>query len=284
MDHLGTRVTAGCWSRRRFLQAASLASFAAALPQLARAAGGVAAGAALSVGYVLGSDEVGDPTRPAWLTAWRAASQSRAAGESSSAGSSPALQVVPAAELLGDPRLAVVPVRVAVLGLYPELDDVPGATFDLVLTVHFDTGDPFHPELPFHAWGWRDDPAPSSGSPTRFTVPVERELGLRLSLDVRQVEESVGLSRMLPGGGGVRRQGGAGTAGTAARTAWSLATTLSLGLESAAPKLQRGVYLLGLQAGMWEWPGELPAGAFPGELPPSLVVAIDAAEEAGEVF
>lgn len=274
MDAFASRTSTGGWSRRRFLQAASLATFAATLPRFA-----LAAGAALSVGYVLGSEEDGDPTRPGWWTAWRAASQSRAAGESSLAASSPALQVVPAAELLGDPRLAVVPVRLAVLGLYPEPDDVPGSTFDLVLTVRFATDDPAVPELPFHAWGWRDDPAPSAGSPTRFTVPVERDLGLRLSLDVRQVEEpATGLSRMLPAGGGVRRRSGA--AGTAARSDWSLATTLSLGLEPATPKLQRGVYLLGLEAGMWEWPGELPAGAFPGELPPSLVVAIDAAEEA----
>jgi hypothetical protein len=278
---------AGGWSRRRFLQTASLAALASALPRFAWASEGAVAGPPLSVGYVLGSEDAADVLRPPWLNAWRAESLLRAAGESYFGESQPWLQVVPAEDLFGDPRLAVVPVRLAVLGLYPELDDVPGATFDMVLDVHFATGDPFLPEATFHAWGWRDDPAVTAGAATRFTVPVERDGGLRLSLDVRQVE--TGLRRMVPRGGGVRQ--GAATAASrvaapaAARLGWRQQTVLSVGLDPTLPKLQRGVYLLGLEAGMWAQGGELPAGAFPGELPPSLVVAIDAVEEAtGEVF
>jgi len=175
-----------------------------------------------------------------------------------------------------------VPVRVAVLGLYPEVDDVPGVTFDMVLTVHFFTGDPFLPVAPFHAWGWRDDPAPSSGSPIRFTVPVERDAGLRFTLDVIQVERPVG-RRALGHGGGVR-PGGAGRAAGAAsaavgRSTWRQETVLSVGAEPGVPKLQRGVYLLGLSPNLWAQPADLPAGAFPDELPPSLVVAVEAVEE-----
>ena len=193
--------------------------------------------------------------------------------------------MVPAAELPGDPYLAVVPVRMAVLGLYPEIDDVPDATFDMVLTVHFTTGDPFAPELPFYAWGWRDDPAPSSGSPTRFTVPVERETGLRLSLDVHQVERS-SIRHVTARRGGVGPRGAAAdsaartVAAASARSSWTQETVLSAGVEAGVPKLQRGVYLLGLEAGMWARPGDLPAGALPSELAPSLVVAVEAAEEA----
>lgn len=277
---------AGGWSRRRFLKLASLSAAVGVLPRFAFAQGGAAAaGAPLSVGYVWGSEEAADVLRPDWWSPFRAASLVRAAGERSIAETQRPLEVVPADQLLGDPRLAVVPVRVAVLGLYPEVDDVPGVTFDMVLTVHFHTGDPFLPVVPFHAWGWRDDPAPSSGSPTRFTVPVERDAGLRFTLDVVQVERPAAL-RALGLGGGVRA-GGASRAGGAAsaavgRSTWRQEAVLSVGAEPGVPKLQRGVYLLGLEPNLWARPSDLPAGAFPDELPPSLVIAVEAVEEEWE--
>lgn len=235
--------------------------------------GGSGAGSgmpAISVGYVLGSEQLPDVARPDWWSAVRDAPA--AARAFSSAGDAAAVEVVPATTLLGDPRLAVVPVQVAVLGLYPQVDDVPGSTFDLLLTVNYATGDPFLPEVPFHAWGWRDDPASTSGSPLRFTVPVERERGLRLSLDVREVQQG----RRAAASGGGRR------VGRAARRAWSQETVLSVGLEPHLPKLQRGIYLLGLEPSTWERGGELWAGALPSELPPSLVVAVEEAPEAAE--
>ena len=286
---MAATMCAGGWSRRRFLQLASLSAAAGVWPRLAFAQEGAAAGAPLSVGYVLGSEEAADVLRPAWWSPFRTASLVRAAGESAFAAAQAPLEVVPADQLLGDPRLAVVPVRVAVLGLYPEVDDVPGFTFDMVLTVHFFTGDPFLPVVPFHAWGWRDDPAVTAGAPIRFTVPVERDTGLRFSLDVRQVERG---RRVQTGGTAVRRPGGSqggGAVGGAGgglkaspggtRTAWSQAAVLSVGVEPGVAKLQRGTYLLGLEPRMWEQGGELPAGAFPDDLPPSLVVAVEAFEE-----
>lgn len=259
---------AGALSRRRFLELASWTAAAGALPRLAFAGDGEEARAAasgeatvpLSVGYVVGSEDLADVARPPWWPVWLAASTARAAaGRRAVAAPAAPLDVLPAAELPGDPYLAVVPVRVAVLGLYPELDDVPGATFDMVLTAEFVTGDPLVPELTFYAWGWRDDPAPSSGAPLRFTVPVERESGLRLTLDVRTAQA-----------GGARA--------AARRSAWRQETVLSPGIESGVPKLQRGLYLLGLDRGMWDRPGELPAGALPDELSPSLVLGIEAEE------
>jgi len=68
---------AGGWSRRRFLQLASLSAAASVLPRLVFAQGGaaaVAAGAPLSVGYVLGSEEAADVLRPAWWSPFRTAS------------------------------------------------------------------------------------------------------------------------------------------------------------------------------------------------------------------
>ena len=278
---------AGVCSRRRFLQLASLTAAAGALPQLAfageedAAAGEAAASTPLSVGYVVGSEDLADVARPDWWPAWRSASAVRAAGSSAAAATADPLEVMPAAELPGDPFLAVVPVRVAVLGLYPEFDDVPDATFDLVLTARFVTGDPFAPELPFYAWGWRDDPAPSSGSPIRFTVPVERESGLRLALDARQVKRQAARFA-VPGDGGLRVRAGSaratGAASAGRRSAWRQEAALSVGIEAAAPKLQRGVYLLGLEPRLWDRRGELPAGALPSELAPSLVIGVEAAE------
>ena len=277
---MATSFGAGGFSRRRFVQLASLAAAAGLVPKLALAQAAAASGAPLSVGYVLGSEDLADPLRPDWWAPWRTASTLRAAGESGLAASQVPLQVVPADEIPGDPRLAVVPVRMAVLGLYPEVDDVPGATFDMVLTVHFHTGDPFLPVVPFHAWGWRDDPAASSGSPTRFTVPVERDTGLRMTLDVRQVE-ALQVGRARSAGGGVRAGAASrsGAASSAARSAWTQETVLSVGVEPGVPTLQRGVYLLGLEPNLWARPADLPAGAFPDELPPSLVVAIEAVED-----
>jgi hypothetical protein len=64
---------------------------------------------------VLGSEEAANVLRPAWWSPFRTASLVRAAGESAFAAAQAPLEVVPADQLLGDPRLAVVPVRVAVL-------------------------------------------------------------------------------------------------------------------------------------------------------------------------
>lgn len=270
-------------SRRRFLK---LASAAVALPWLPLGAGaqgrlGAAVGAAqaspLSVGYVLGSEDLADVARPEWWPALRRAAPEARAFSTTGEELGP-LDVVPATSLLGDPRLAVVPVRFAVLGLYPEVDDVTGSTFDVVLTVHFVTGDPALPEVPFHAWGWRDDPAPTTGSPLRFTVPVERDSGLRLELDVREVRRQPSLGVAIGGASPV--EGASRVAGAViSRQSWRQETILTVGLESYLPKLQRGVYLLGLEPRLWEQGGELVPGALPSELAPSLVVSVEPLEE-----
>jgi len=64
---MGTSTCAGGWSRRRFLQLASVSAAAGMWPRLAFAQGGATApGAPLSVGYVWGSEETANVLRPAW--------------------------------------------------------------------------------------------------------------------------------------------------------------------------------------------------------------------------
>lgn len=265
-------------TRRRFLW---MASAAAALPWWARtasaqgletAAARAAAANPISVGYVMGSEDLPNVARPDWWGPLRTAAPGARAFSRDGEEVGP-LDVVPAASLPGDPLLAVVPVRMSVLGLYPEIDDVPDSTFDLLLTVHFATGDPFLPEVPYHAWGWRDDPAPTSGAPLSFVLPVDRDAGLRLALDVREVRRDRSLR--VVGAGGASRASGA----VHSRQGWRQEAILTVGLESELPKLQRGVYLLGLEPSLWDRAGELVPGALPSELPPSLVVAVEPVEE-----
>jgi hypothetical protein len=175
--------------------------------------------------------------------------------------------VVPAAELIaGDQTLANELVRVGVRGLYP----VP--TSDLVrsirLTVLFPNPDPRRRPLPFHAWSYEGRPAPSPSPPLEFVAPLTVDGGFRLQLDV------------LPAAGSQRSRRLVAEL-TQERPGGSFATDFTVDWFEGRPKLQRGVYLLGLAPSTWNGERTLPIQRRGGQRPLellSLIVTFDRVE------
>jgi hypothetical protein len=225
--------------RRDFLALSSLAAVTPLLEPFA-AAGELLANATspsskpLSIGYLEGSQFLSGLSR-------LAASLPRATvirqGDTLTSG----LQVVPASSLpSGDPSLVGGAVRLAVRGFYgPTGSGLPPA-IDLdvyVPALALAAGD----GALFHAWSYRGAPAENLSAPLSFPVWPDWTSNLALGL------------RVVPASGATR----------------NFHSTFTLAAQAGQPRLQTGVYLLGLTADAWSTPVTLPAD--PSSLPARLV-------------
>jgi hypothetical protein len=144
------------------------------------------------------------------------------------------LPVLPAVGLtLGDQRLAGGDVKLTVHGLYPaDPADCKGVEA-IDLDVLFPAPDPAVPvPARFQAWSFRRHPLNPS-PPVSFRVP----LGLdgRLDLTLRTVYRD--------GGSLVQRR---------------FQTSFTADWQAGRPKLQRGIYVLGVRPGIWDQARDLP--------------------------
>lgn len=227
----------------------------------------------LSVGFVEGSDQLADLRALPW---------ERRRGGGGDPFEEP-VRVVPAAAMpLGDQNLALGTVEVGVRGLYPGYPPRRLEGFaSTYLTVLVPSPDPLFPEpLPFFSWGAQRLPGHSTGSPTRFLVPLREDGGLEVVLEVR-----------MPRSTGLEEKGRAAPRGAAGRrlsvrpaapppSVQRFYTDFTVDWYDGRPKLQRGLYLLGLAPGTWDVPADLP---LPGGKPRydlcSLVVSVDGVAE-----
>lgn len=201
----------------------------------ARQAEGVPVSAPLSVGYVERSDLFSGFDTPPWEKALELEGE-RAEVETET------LEVYPATELpAGDPSFGWESAEITVFGLYPP--PAAGRRRGLrraALEVGYRLEDPtVATPVPFLAWAYEREPVENEGSAIRFVAPVDRELGLSLVL----YRESLATRR-------AQRQSGP--------AATSLRADFTVNLERGRPKLQRGVYLLGLRRGLFDRPVTLP--------------------------
>lgn len=239
--------------RREFLV---LSAAGLLTPWLARAAQAAAplAGSApivgppspMSIGYVDGSDAWKSLRRLPWddvQTAYAALAQGL---------EPPRSQVVSATDMpLGNQNLASTVVKVTVHGLYPGGAVRKKETLDAIdLDVFFPSPDPAFPKpLPFHAWSFRRLPGVNMGHRLSFNVPLGWDGSLAFSLVVGQL-------------GAPQRQ--------------RYDTNFTVDAVAGRPKLQRGVYLLGLGPAVWKNEATLPAYGEGTRLDlRSLVVSID---------
>lgn len=139
---------------------------------------------------------------------------------------------IPAASLpLGDPNLIGQPLQLTIHGLYPPAALTAKRQAELPFRAELDwfypVFDPIRPMLaPFFAWSLRRDGSSVSTSvPTRFTFPLDWEVLPQLSLKVTPADGSRPVE---------------------------LFTRFTLDDEPSLPRLQRGVYLLGLSPAMWD--------------------------------
>jgi hypothetical protein len=139
---------------------------------------------------------------------------------------------IPAASLpLGDPNLIGQPLQLTIHGLYPPAALTVKRRAELPsfaeLSVLYPVFDPIQPMLaPFYAWSLRRDGSSVSTSvPVRFTFPLDWEVLPQFSM------------RVVPADGGPPVE---------------LVTRFTLDDEQGLPRLQRGVYLLGLSPEMWD--------------------------------
>jgi len=195
----------------------------------------------LSVGFLDGSDEL-RRLRP---LPWQRQRGRRAE----------TLRVVPADALtVGDSRLALEWVAMSVHGFHPDPTRQQAPFRQVDLTVFFPSEDPLFPDpVPFYAWGSRRRPASSTAAPTRFVVPLRVDGGLELLLEVRDARITGGRLPLL-------------------RTY----TDFTVDPEDGRPKLQRGIYLLGVLPDAWRSSAVLPeADEKPDFARTSLVVSFE---------
>jgi hypothetical protein len=176
--------------------------------------------------------------------------------------------VLPASELpLGDQELAGESVRLTVHGFYPALRNLDtGGIASAMLIVNFPSPDP-HREapIPFFAWGFTLRPGVSKGQRVSFEVPLGVvDGGLDLALEVKPTNR--GADRLL----GVLA-GAAPGQGTRVR----FETRFTVDAQPGRPKLQKGVYFLGLGPDTWSRTIPLPGqGSRPRPDLLSLVVSV----------
>jgi len=214
-------------SRRHFL---ALGAVGVALPWaggLAQAAQAAQAPAVepLSVGFLEGSDQLSlhyDHMK------WSIPKKMSAAEPNS-------LPVLPAVGLtLGDQQLAGGDIKLTIHGLYPaDPADCKGVEA-IDLDVLFPAPDPAVP-VPARYMAWSYRRKGSASPPVSFRVP----LGLdgRLDIVMRTVSQGKGLSPM---------------------TQRRLQTSFTADWQAGRPKLQRGVYVLGVRPGIWDTEIDLP--------------------------
>jgi hypothetical protein len=115
--------------------------------------------------------------------------------------------------------------------------------------------------LPYYAWTFRRDPAVSQSSVTRMRLAPAS--GLRVGVSLDAVRGAVA--------------DGSNVAGGSASTAAAPSTVVFSGRPRRdLPTFQSGVYLLGLEQGMWSRPVTLPALDSPAwESLPSVVMVVE---------
>jgi hypothetical protein len=166
--------------------------------------------------------------------------------------------VVPARELiLGNQEMALEQLKVTVHGLYPKLLGDKGQVAPAAFTVWFPNPDPalLPGPLPFLAWEYKKKPAPSPAARLSFEMPSGTYGDVDFTLDVTETRQ-----------------------GRAVKQRYT--TRFTVDSISGMPKLQRGVYLLGLGANTWASAATLPEAGQ--KLRPelaSLVVAFDMAQK-----
>jgi hypothetical protein len=262
-----TRFSGPTFDRRDFLTLTSTglvamavgSGFGGAAAEVAASTSDQTAAEPLSVGYVAGSNRLADLRRLPWQAGLPGGDGGVRGvdGVGARVGRASPVEVVPAAGLgIGDQTLAGESVRVRICGLYPGVPGAKTATVDAAtLWVLFPSPDPALPEpLPFLAWSFDRRPE-NLAAPVGFTLPLELDGGLELSLSV--VGGGIG-TRV--GGRLAQALGGAGGAPTVAR---QLATRFTVDWERGLPRLLRGIYLLGLAPGTWDQPVDLPAAGEP---------------------
>ena len=229
--------------RRELLAWGGAAALLPAFSRAAHAQGAPAVSAAvprpMSIGFVEGSD--------GWrrLKGITAGALNRGIRREAERPPEPA-KVIPAESLIsGQQEAANELVRVRVHGLYP----IPNPTHvrNTYLTVFFPS--PEHGRnvmLPFYAWGYRNRPAPDPAPPIRFVAPLGADGALDFLLEVTPAPNNPLPRRpslVSPSPGPV---GGRFTA------------SFTVDWFAGRPKLQRGVYLLGLAPDTWSTERTLP--------------------------
>jgi hypothetical protein len=174
----------------------------------------------MSIGYVQGSGELKSFRRLPWedLSAQQLAEDAEP----------PRFEVASAKDLpLGDQNLANSVVKLTVHGLYPAARVLKREALDAIdLEVFFPSPDPAFPQpLPFHAWSYRRLPGPNVGHRLSFNVPLGLDGGLAISLVVAAI-------------GAPQRQ--------------RYDANFTVDWAQGRPKLQRGIYLLGLGPAVWD--------------------------------
>jgi len=159
---------------------------------------------------------------------------------------------------LGDTSLVGRPLRLRILGFYPPAALTPKRRWELPrsidLDVVFPPPDPALPApAPFHAWSFRNGAAWNCSPPVSFVFPLDWYVYPELSLKV------------VPAGGG---------------GALTMTTRFTLDDESGRPRLQRGLYLLGLQPGAWRLEGDM--ALLGGKAPAELFSVLLSIEPEGE--
>ena len=194
----------------------------------------------LSVGYLDGSETTPD-LRRLYLTTLRG---ERRKGVTE-------FRVVPASSLSGDPRMQGLSVRMAIMGLYPA-KSLDKALLPAGIDVDVLSTDPYSEKqepLRHFAWTFRARPWNES-PPIRFTSYAEPDRGFGFDILERPATSKLGETALRVLGGQ------AGKAVSVRRSGW-----FAFGRESSQPRLQRGVYLLGLQPGVWDEDVVLPISA-----------------------
>jgi hypothetical protein len=196
----------------------------------------------LSVGYVQGSDRFASLRPLPWpITPWVEDPEARPA----------ALRVIPAGSMLmGDPELSQETLSMRVHGLYPGLDEGIELDFDSAnLIVYYPSEDPIVGDVaPAIVWGARGGSRANAGSPVRFPVPLRVDGALDLVFEVRPSDISKGT-----GSNGMRSV--TGLSGSDRTVQY--ATSFTVDPIDGLPKIQRGIYLLGLAPDTWAQPGRL---------------------------
>lgn len=181
-------------------------------------------------------------------------------------------RVIPAAEVsTGDQSLVHTHIALRVHGVYPDVEAWWRLGIEKVeLQVLYRSHDPLVPgPFPFFAWSYDGRPVPMPAQRVRFVAPIDENGSLDLVLRVRRVITHQKASGSVYATGVVARQHSA---------------SFTVDWQEGRPKLQRGVYLLGLGASTWSRAATLPG---PGERVPaelaSLVMSVEPLlEELGE--
>ena len=187
----------------------------------------------MSVGFVEGSDS--------WRNFKKVTTATLNRGVRSVEGEAFAANVLPATSLIsGDQQLANEVVRVHVHGLYPVPN--PLTVKSAYFTVFFPSDNPARHAglLPFIAWGYKSRPAPDVPAPVKFLAPLGATGELDMQLEVHPGRRS-------------RRELTDGPLPSGLFT-----TSFTVDWFEGRPRLQRGLYLLGLTPGTWESQRALP--------------------------